>query len=316
VIIHNGAQVHWVLEYSTLRAANVLSTVELVELCALNNPKRMVFISSTAVLDTRYYLNPANIPEGGLLESDPLAESAKGLPTGYGQTKWVSEGLLRDAGERGLRGVILRPGYVTGETQEGTTITDDFLVRILKGCIQLGAYPDLGDDNYINMMPVDGVSRLCIAAAMDSATEMPLLNTVNRTLTFNTYLSVLPQVGFSVEKVDYEVWRTKLEQYVQVSGDSKGEEHALLPLYHLAVSDLPLDSRSPVLSVANTNKLVKSASLNPGMPSVDQSILARYLAYLVAIGFVAAPANSSLPSIKLSQGRRDALAKVEGRGKI
>jgi L-aminoadipate-semialdehyde dehydrogenase len=299
-----------------LRAANVLSTVELVELCALNKAKRIVFVSSTAVLDTRYYLNPTNIPEGGLLESNPLAESAKGLPTGYGQTKWVSEGLLRDAGERGLQGVILRPGYVTGETNEGTTITDDFLVRILKGCIQLGAYPDLGDDNYINMMPVDGVSKLCVAAAFDTAAGMPLLNAVNRTVSFNKYLSVLPQVGYAVEKVDYEIWRSKLETYVSSSSEKKSEEHALLPLYHLAVSDLPGDSKSPVLNTTNSTALVRSASLDPGMPTVDESILARYLAYLVAIDFIKAPASSTLPSIKLSQERREALAKVEGRGKI
>lgn len=316
MIIHNGAQVHWVLEYTTLRAANVLSTVELVEFCATNKAKRLVFISSTAVLDSRYYLNPNNIPEGGLLESDHLAESAKGLPTGYGQTKWVSESIIRDAGQRGLHGVILRPGYVTGETKEGTTITDDFLVRMLKGCIQLGAYPDLKDDNFINMMPVDAVSRLCVAAAMESDSGMRLLNTVHRTVSFNKYLSILPDVGYSVEKVDYEAWRTRLQAYVSKSVDGRNEEHALLPLYHLAVSDLPADSKSPRLNTANTAALIKSASLESVMRTLDESILARCLAYLVTIGFITAPEKASLPTIELSKERREALAKIEGRGKL
>jgi L-aminoadipate-semialdehyde dehydrogenase len=118
--------VHWVLDYSSLRASNVLSTVELLDLCSKGKPKEMVFVSSTSVLDTDYYLGT---PEGETISEDlPLSRSAKGLPTGYGQSKWVCEGLMRDAGNRGLCGVTVRPGYVTGESKLGTTITDDFLV--------------------------------------------------------------------------------------------------------------------------------------------------------------------------------------------
>jgi L-aminoadipate-semialdehyde dehydrogenase len=39
------------------------------------------------------------------------------LKTGYGQTKWVSEKLLFEAGRRGLKGHILRPGYVVGDSK-------------------------------------------------------------------------------------------------------------------------------------------------------------------------------------------------------
>jgi L-aminoadipate-semialdehyde dehydrogenase len=152
IIVHNGARVHWVIDYKTLRAANVQSTVELINLASVGQPKQLIFVSSTAVLDVDFYLRSSSIPETGLPESDELAESAKGLANGYGQTKWVSEQLLREAGRRGLRGAIIRPGYVTGESTRGTSVTDDFLVRLFKGCIQLGSFPDLGEDNFINMV--------------------------------------------------------------------------------------------------------------------------------------------------------------------
>jgi L-aminoadipate-semialdehyde dehydrogenase len=95
---------------------------------------------------------------------------------------------MRDAGERGLQGFIVRPGYVLGHSIKGTSITDDFLVRILKGCIQLGSFPELGDDNFINMMPVDGVAQICVAAALEPRSDMKVINAVSRTMTFNTYL--------------------------------------------------------------------------------------------------------------------------------
>lgn len=317
VIIHNGALVHWIHDYSTLRAANVLSTVELIKMCSENKPKQMVFVSSTSVLDTDYYLNPNNIPADGLPESDELEKSSQHLATGYGQTKWVSEGLMRDAGERGLGGVILRPGYVTGHSSKGTTITDDFLVRILKGCVQLGAYPELGDDNYINMMPVDGVASICLAAGLQPGRGVKTVNAVSRTMTFTAYLFYIQRLGYSVRYTKYEKWRVLLEQYVESSIDEKREEHALLPLYHMAVSDLPTDSRSPVLSTTNAKELLSAEPQPPvARMQVTDEILKRYFAYLIALGFLYKPEDYDLPDVVLDDQQRAALAKLEGRGKI
>lgn len=101
-----------------LKRANVLSTLAAMSLCATGKPKTFVFVSSTSVLDTDHYVqmsaNGTFVPE-----SDDLEGSRKGLGTGYGQSKWVSEYLVREAGKRGLRGMILRPGYVLGESESG-----------------------------------------------------------------------------------------------------------------------------------------------------------------------------------------------------
>ena len=43
------------------------------------------------------------------------------------------------------------------------TNTDDFLWRLVKGCIQLGLVPDI--NNTVNMVPVDHVARCCALAA-------------------------------------------------------------------------------------------------------------------------------------------------------
>lgn len=47
----------------------------------------------------------------------------------------VSEYLMREAGKRGLSGSIVRPGYILGDSKNGYSITDDFLIRMLVGCV-------------------------------------------------------------------------------------------------------------------------------------------------------------------------------------
>jgi len=135
-------------------------------------------VSSTSVVDTDYYVVESEriVSEGGegVSEADDLC-SRTGLGTRYGQSKWVAEYLIREAGKSGLRGSIIRPGCVTGDSKSGgktkrrsiflalVTNTDDFLVRMMKGCIQWASRPNI--NNTVNTVPVDHVARVVVACA-------------------------------------------------------------------------------------------------------------------------------------------------------
>lgn len=228
VVIHNGALVHWVYPYSNLRPANVQGTLDILALCATGIPKRISFVSSTSVLDTPHFvkLSADSVAKGGkgVTEDDDLSGSATGLGTGYGQSKWVAEYLVRAAGARGLRGMIVRPGYVTGDKTSGVTNTDDFLIRMAKGCIQLGCRPRIL--NTVNMAPVNHVARIVVASAFSPPTT-PLgvaQVTSHPRLTFSQYLATLQTYGYDVPEVEYAVWKKKLEEY---ASNEKNEQHAL-----------------------------------------------------------------------------------------
>lgn len=125
IIVHNGARVHWVSPYPNMRAANVLSTVAAIELASLGGrPKHVTFVSSTAVLDSEHYaqLSEEITAKGGqgIPESDDMQGSVRGLGGGYGQSKWTSEYLMREAGKKGMLGCVVRPGYVTGDSTTGS----------------------------------------------------------------------------------------------------------------------------------------------------------------------------------------------------
>lgn len=230
VVIHNGAQVHWIYPYSRLKASNVLGTLETLRLCASGKGKRFAFVSSTSVLDNDFYVRESerSIVAGGkgISEADNLQGSSNDLTVGYGQSKWVAEKLVREAGERGLTGCIIRPGYVTGDSKTGITNTDDFLVRMIKGCIQLSSRPNI--NNTINMVPVDHVARVVVAGALNltSGQRVHVANvTSHPRLRFNQFLEILETYGYQVPVVDYNKWTGSLDRYVsQTNGEA---QHAL-----------------------------------------------------------------------------------------
>ncbi|KAF8067844.1 alpha-aminoadipate reductase Lys1p [Lyophyllum atratum] len=288
VVLHNGALVHWVYPYEKLRAANVLGTLTAIDLAATGKPKSLVFVSSTSAVDTDYYVHLSESTSHGVLESDDLEGAKSSLKTGYGQSKWVSEKLLFEAGKRGLRGHIVRPGYVVGDSRTAVTNTDDFIWRLVKGCVQLGLVPDI--NNTVNMVPVDHVALCTSLAAVSPLAEAPMsvLHITARPLpTFNGMLTSLRQYGFPTEPCEYVVWRRKLEKHVM-----EVQDNALFPLLHFVLDDLPTSTKAPELDDTNTRRLLEQHT-GELATTVSEPIMGLYLAWLIAAGFLPPP---SLPS--------------------
>ncbi|KAF4471577.1 L-aminoadipate-semialdehyde dehydrogenase [Fusarium albosuccineum] len=327
VVIHNGAAVHWVKRYADMKTANVNSTIDAMRLCNEGRPKTFTFVSSTSVLDNDHYVDLSNkqisTGEGAVLEDDDMMGSSRGLGTGYGQTKWVSEQLVREAGRRGLRGTVVRPGYILGDIETGVCVTDDFLIRILKGCLELGVRPHIV--NTVNAVPVNHVSRVVVACALN-----PIPNGVHVAhvtghprLRMNEYLSALEYYGYKISEVPYDQWKDELENYVTAGGQEKDQEqHALMPLYHFCVNDLPANTRAPELDDRNTVRILKEdaehwtgvdESSGYGVSRVD---IGRFLRYLAETKFVPWPTGRGrpLPEVNLTPAQLEAVGAVGGRG--
>lgn len=337
IVIHNGASVHWVKSYQQMLAPNVISTIDAMSLCNIGKPKIFAFVSSTSVLDTDHYisLNNKNISLcRTALECDDVQGSRSGLKTGYGQTKWVSEQLVLTSGLRGLCGSIIRPGYILGDKETGVCNTDDFLVRMLKGCVQISARPRI--INTINAIPVNHVARLIAAASLNplpasffpsSAQSLNHIHVIHGAghpcLRMNEFLASLDYYGFSVQEVDYDVWKNELDIYISSGGKEKDcEQHALMPLYHFCMSDLPATTRAPDLDDRNAIAVLRDdarywtgidESAGDGITRED---VGKILAYLVEIGFMQRPNSKEairLPALVLSEKSAAARRLVGGR---
>jgi L-aminoadipate-semialdehyde dehydrogenase len=327
-VIHNGAQVHWINPYSMLRPANVEGTIATLHLCANGKAKHFAFVSSTSVLDTDHFVHESEkiVTSGGegISEDDDLSGSKTNLSTGYGQSKWVAEYLVREAGRRGLRGCIIRPGYVLGDSKSGATNSDDFLVRMLKGCVQLKARPNI--NNTVNMVPVDHVARVVAACAFGGNSMRVAHVTGHPRLRFNQFLAALETYGYDVPLSDYVPWTAALESYVNRHTDSL-TAHALMPLFTFVANDLPSNTRAPELDDSNAEEALYADSEWTGEDvsagsGVTKNLIGLYLAYLVEVGFMPKPEGTEkkmkkrLPSLQMSEAQRQALSTVGGRGGI
>ncbi|QPH04919.1 putative secondary metabolism biosynthetic enzyme [Epichloe festucae Fl1] len=326
VVVHNGAYVHWIARYEKMLHSNVLSTIDAMKLCNEGKPKLFSFVSSTSTLDTDHYVNLSHnqlaTGRGSVLEADDMQGSRVGLGTGYGQTKWVSEQLVREAGKRGLRGAVVRPGYILGSRHNGVSNTDDFLIRLCKGCVQLRARPLI--INTQNCLPVDHVARVVIAAALNA---LPGVNVVHATahprLRMNEFLSALSYYGYDVPEVDYEEWKARLEEFVSAGSIEKDQEQsALMPLFHMATSNLPSTTRAPELDDRNAVAVLKADadrwtgiddSAGEGITRED---IGRYLRFLAEIKFMPWPTGRGreLPPIAADIAQAQAQWGVGGRG--
>ncbi|KAF7731804.1 large subunit of alpha-aminoadipate reductase [Apophysomyces ossiformis] len=296
-VIHNGALVHWVYPYQKLRAPNVLGTLWAMRLASEAKQKSFHFVSSTSVLDTPHYVELGE--RQSVLESDSLEGSRTGLDSGYGQSKWVAERLIMEARKRGLPATIIRPGYILGDSTTGVTNTDDFIWRLLKGCIELGYIPSIS--NNVNLCSVDYVASVVASAALydkESCNVGVFQVTHPANFSFNQLFGTLSTFGYLCQQTEYIDWRNKLMEYTLQS-----QNHSLFPLLHFVLDDLPTSTKSAQLDDRNTQHLLAKDKIQ--CPLMGDDLLGLYFAYLIKVGFlpqpsVAPPAAKALPTLDVA----------------
>lgn len=150
VIIHAAATVNLVYPYAALRSANVGGTREILRL-ACKTGATVQHVSTNGVLPP----SQGGWPEEAMLGIEHVPTK---LIDGYGQSKWVAEQLVIEAGRRGLPVRILRAGTISGHSNTGAANAWDLLNALIVESIRIGHYPDVPGWR-AEMTPVDFVSR-------------------------------------------------------------------------------------------------------------------------------------------------------------
>lgn len=142
-IFHNGALVNYVLDYQTMRDANVGGTNEVIRLAKCERAKVLNYISTTFIFGW-------SVQE--TLGEDDTNVAMDRLDFGYSQTKWVAEHVVLDAMRQGLAARIFRPALLT-PSMHGGGYNFDIAVRLLAFMMNHG----LGTtaQNQVSFTPAD-----------------------------------------------------------------------------------------------------------------------------------------------------------------
>lgn len=279
VIYHNGARLDLTQPYFGLKAENVFGTQEVLRLASRGRATPVHYVSTVSVFD------PGNLSAGRVIREEDELEPSTDLQDGYSQSKWVAERLVQLAGRRGLPVSIYRPGAVSGDSQTGVWKTDDFVCRMIKGCILLGKAPDLGHE--VNLVPVDFVSRAIVRLSFNKHSVGRAFHLVNPNPgSLDEVVEHIRSRGYLLEVVPEREWRAEV-----VAMALRDRTHPLTPLLpvfeggdeadsHPGESGARFDCRHVLDGLKDTTVVC---------PPVDGTLIDTYFQYFDASGFLPAP---------------------------
>ena len=277
-VYHSAANVNMLYPYSVLYNANVRGTHDILKLVSCGKPKFLHYLSTLDVFES--------VAETGVrvfYEQDNIAQG-KGLSSGYAQSKWVAEQLVKQGAERGLPICIYRPGMVTGHSQTGHGNPKDIFCRFLKSIIQLQQAPNL--ELMIDMTPVDYLSRSLVHLSLQPESLSKIFHLVNPvSLALDQLLDQLNQAGYLIRQVPYLQWQAQL----------KLKPNELSTLATLMTEETSNPQRTCLERWLGGNDVFDCTQTKIGLqdkaitcPPTDK-LLETYLSYLTQSNFLTAP---------------------------
>lgn len=199
-IYHCGAVVNFLHSYEMDAPANVGGTREILRLACSRRRKSVHHISTRSVV-----WGAPNTPMVALEQSDTSDFPARGIPFGYGQTKWVAEQLMWKAAQRGVPITVYRLGTISGDSKSALGNAVDFEVNYMISCAQLGA---IATDvcPWLELTPVDFAARAIIELARrDAAGEV--FHVCNpKPMRVTQWARWLREYGYSIREVTWAEW--------------------------------------------------------------------------------------------------------------
>lgn len=294
VVYHSGAHINYVQPYSTHRRPNVYGTREVLRFACLGRVKPVHLISTIAIF------GPIGFFKGvtDLYEDTDINPSASLLPydMGYSQSKWVAEKLAFAAQARGLPLSVYRPGFIMGDSATGSTNVEDFLSRIIIGCLEINSYPDLPSQRK-EFIPVDYISDAIVHIARNPASLNKIYHLVppeaEQSVSMVQFFEIISSFGYKLSKLPYSQWQEQLSQHVR---DLEG--HVLLPLlpilseriYQGTLTRWELYEQMPRYRSDNTTAALRGSGIV--YPDMTRELVATYLDFLRRNNLIAPPSSS------------------------
>ncbi|KAF9884545.1 hypothetical protein FE257_001490 [Aspergillus nanangensis] len=286
VIFHLGAKVNFCESYREHRPANIVGTRNALRLAATSRRKPFHYMSSVdAWGPTGCILGTPEVREDG-----PLKPHIQGLryDLGYAQSQWTAEAMVRRMrDEHGLPIAIYRPGFIIGDGVTGASNPNDFVTRLVVGCVQMGTFPRL--TQCLEYVTVDYAVEAMLHIAADNTNLGRSYHIVppdpKTSVTVEETCRVINEAGYPVKLVDYEEWAA------QAVRDQHGEDAALAPLMPMVqervlgrLTRWEASQYTPWYRADNTSEALKN---RPDLVCrlLDANMLRRFISFWSRKGF-------------------------------
>lgn len=128
--------------------------------------------------------------------------------SGYACSKWVSEMLVRRAAEQGMPTNIFRVGRAAWSSRTGIWNPNDFMQRLLSGCMQIGAAPEL--DLTVRLIPVDFAAEVILALAKREQIGETFHLVGQTSFSWNDLVMALQRHDGKLIRLSYREWWQRL----------------------------------------------------------------------------------------------------------
>ncbi|PGH12717.1 hypothetical protein AJ79_04077 [Helicocarpus griseus UAMH5409] len=275
VIIHAGATVNLVYPYAALRGANIGGTREILRLACLGGAT-VQYISTNGVLPP----SQKGWSEDTMLDVSEVPEK---LLDGYGQTKWVAEQLVLEAGRRGLPVRIMRAGTISGHSVTGAANAWDLLSALIVESIHLGYAPEV-EGWRAEMTPVDFVSRAILHLSNQTHAERVMFHIGDPDpVDTRTVFDNLKDLGYPTKSLGWDEW---VALWTEKRGSAKGGDGAFT--VDILRSGMPsVDFLKGIVVLNNAETRPFRAVVE--RPKVDIVLLETYTRHWFARGWLPRP---------------------------
>jgi thioester reductase-like protein len=206
--IHAAANTSLLAKYHRLAPTNVRGTDRVIEFCLGTASKILSYVSTSTVMGNKTFDRSVRFRETDY-------ELGQGFEyMSYQRSKFVAEGMVRTARERGLKWRIFRPGQIYGDSATGaypqaeTQVTGLFY-DLFKTAMDTRVMPE----SYIHydVVPVDYVSRAIVALSAGVENLYEVYHLINPDAkTFSEVMALLREVGYEIDLLPEDVYKQRL----------------------------------------------------------------------------------------------------------
>ncbi|WP_084229312.1 non-ribosomal peptide synthetase [Mycobacterium sherrisii] len=303
LIVDSAALVNGVLPYAELFGPNVAGTAELIRLALTARLKPYAYVSTANVGDS---VEPSAFTEDADIRVISPTRSNDGGPvSGYANSKWAGEVLLREAHDLcALPVVVFRSSMILADTSYlGQLNVADLVTRMVLSVLATGIAPgsfyqrDANGNRqraHYDGLPVEFVAQAIVALGaqtVDGFHTYHVMNPHDDGIGLDTYVDWLIQAGHPIKRIDdFDLWLRRFEAGLRRLPERQ-RQHSVLALLQSAGPRYlrpATPTRGASASTARFRAAVQEAKIGADndIPHVSAPILEKYVTDLQLLGLL------------------------------